>query len=77
MYSDQNHTAGGAGHIPRNKARLIGPKRPSKLREICKQETPPPHVSSLAEPDKGYYACSRFTRVLWTQGKTEASDSCY
>ena len=52
MYSDQNHAAAVPATSPRNKARLIGPKRPFKLREICKQETPPPHASSLAEPDK-------------------------
>jgi len=52
MYSDQNHAAGGAGHIPWNKARLIGPKRPCKLRETCKQDILPPHASSLVEPDK-------------------------
>lgn len=34
MDSNQNHATGGAGHIPWNKNRLIGPKRPFKLREI-------------------------------------------
>ena len=34
MYHDQHHVDAGSGHTPWNKARLIGPKPPFKLREI-------------------------------------------
>jgi len=34
MSHDQNHAIHGSGHIPWNKARLIGPKPPFNLREI-------------------------------------------
>lgn len=34
MSNDQNHTSSGTDHTPWNKARLIGPKPPFKLREI-------------------------------------------